>query len=123
MPIPIYDGLRAELKKRFKVYKLWEAPNKSEFIKEHTHSIRAYIGTSGFGADADFTNAFPNLEIIASFNVGTDLIDLELCKQKGIRITNTPDVLTEDVADIDMGLILGVSRQLCDADRYVRSGI
>uniref|UniRef100_A0A803NZV8 glyoxylate reductase (NADP(+)) n=1 Tax=Cannabis sativa TaxID=3483 RepID=A0A803NZV8_CANSA len=65
MPIPIYEGLQRELKKRFKVYNLWEAPNKSQFINTHASSIRAYIGTSGFGADADFINALPNLEIIA----------------------------------------------------------
>ncbi|KAM6585796.1 hypothetical protein CsatB_012798 [Cannabis sativa] len=122
MPIPIYEGLQRELKKRFKVYNLWEAPNKSQFINTHASSIRAYIGTSGFGADADFINALPNLEIIASFSAGTDLIDLELCKEKGIRVSNTPDVLTDDVADIGVGLILGVLRRLCDADRYVRSG-
>ncbi|PON88427.1 Erythronate-4-phosphate dehydrogenase [Trema orientale] len=121
-PIPMYSGLEEELEKRFKLLRLWSAPNKGEFIRNHADSIRVYIGTSGIGADADFINALPNLEIIASFSVGTDLIDLELCKERGIRVTNTPDVLTDDVADIAIGLILSVLRRISDCDRYVRDG-
>ncbi|KAF8396458.1 hypothetical protein HHK36_018077 [Tetracentron sinense] len=55
-------------------------------------------------------NSLPKLEIISSYSVGLDKIDLARCKEKGIRVTNTPDVLTEDVADLAIGLILATLR-------------
>lgn len=59
---------------------------------------------------------------MSSFSVGIDKVDLNKCREKGIRVTNTPDVLTDDVADLAIGLILAVLRRLCESDRYVRSG-
>ena len=64
----------------------------------------------------------PKMEIVSSFSVGLDKIDLVRCKEKGIRVTNTPDVLTEDVADLALALILATLRRICESDRYVRSG-
>lgn len=114
--------LEQELDKRFNVYKFWNFPNKSEFFKEHSHSIRAIVGNASAGADAETIDTLPKLEIISSYSVGLDKIDLAKCKEKGIRVTNTPDVLTEDVADLAIGLILATLRRLCACDRYVRSG-
>jgi hydroxypyruvate reductase 2 len=51
-----------------------------------------------------------------------DKIDLRKCEEKGIRVANTPDVLTDDVADLAIGLILGVLRGICASDAYVRIG-
>lgn len=59
---------------------------------------------------------------MSSFSVGLDKIDLAKCRERGIRVTNTPDVLTDDVADLAIGLMLAVLRRLCPSDRYVRSG-
>lgn len=59
---------------------------------------------------------------MATCSVGLDKIDLARCKEKGIRVANTPDVLTDDVADLAIGLILAVLRRICESDRYVRSG-
>ncbi|CAI0423121.1 unnamed protein product [Linum tenue] len=67
--------------------------------------------------------ALPKLEIVSSFSVGMDKIDLGKCKEKGIRVSNTPDVLTDDVADLAIGLTLAVLRKLPASDRYVRSGM
>ncbi|CAN1801501.1 Hydroxyphenylpyruvate reductase [Linum perenne] len=67
--------------------------------------------------------ALPKLEIVSSFSVEMDKIDLVKCKEKGIRVTNTPDVLTDDVADLVIGLILSVLRNLPASDRYVRNGL
>lgn len=66
--------------------------------------------------------SLPKLEIVATCSVGLDKIDLARCKEKGIRVANTPDVLTDDVADLAIGLILAVLRRICESDRYVRSG-
>ncbi|XVF26767.1 hypothetical protein REPUB_Repub14bG0046900 [Reevesia pubescens] len=115
--------LEQELEKRFNLLRFWTVPEKSSFLASHKNSIRAIVGNASAGADAELIDALPNLEIVASFSVGLDKIDLAKCKEKGIRVTNTPDVLTEDVADLAIGLMLAVLRKLCESDRFVRSGM
>lgn len=122
MPIQMNKYLEQELEKRFNLLKLWNSPHKTHFLKEHSNSIRAIVGNASAGADAELIESLPNLEIVASFSVGIDKVDLNKCREKGIRVTNTPDVLTDDVADLAIGLILAVLRRLCESDRYVRSG-
>lgn len=63
-----------------------------------------------------------NLKLIASFGTGVDHIDFRMAKEKGITVSNTPDVLTEDTADMTMALILAVPRRLTEGERKVRSG-
>ncbi|GLU14500.1 hypothetical protein SLE2022_310650 [Rubroshorea leprosula] len=99
MTYPMNECLEQELEKRFNV-----------------------ACNSNIGADAQLIEALPKLEIVATCSVGLDKIDLIKCKEKGIRVTNTPDVLTDDVADLAIGLILAVLRRLCESDKYVRSG-
>ncbi|MEX2649751.1 MAG: D-glycerate dehydrogenase [Alphaproteobacteria bacterium] len=67
-------------------------------------------------------HANPNLRLIASFGTGVDHIDLATARQRGITVTNTPGVLTEDTADMTMALILAVPRRLAEGERLVRSG-
>jgi lactate dehydrogenase-like 2-hydroxyacid dehydrogenase len=66
---------------------------------------------------------FPKLEIVSSFGVGYDHIDANYAHEHNIVVTNTPDVLTEEVADIAMGLLISTLREFIKADRYVRSGL
>jgi hypothetical protein len=68
------------------------------------------------------SQAGPNLKLIASFGTGVDHIDLKTARQRGINVTNTPGVLTEDTADMTMALILAVPRRLAEGERLVRSG-
>ncbi|XP_031277754.1 glyoxylate/hydroxypyruvate reductase A HPR2 [Pistacia vera] len=119
---PMNTYLEQELEKRFNLFKFWNFPDKTQFLNTHKNSIRAVVGNATAGADAELIEALPKLEIVASFSVGLDKVDLGKCKEKGIRVTNTPDVLTEDVADLAIGLSLAVLRRLCESDRYVRSG-
>ncbi len=72
--------------------------------------------------DAAFIDAFPNLEIIASFGVGYDAVDARHAASKGVVVTNTPDVLTEEVADTTIGLLLNTVRELPKAESYLRAG-
>jgi len=73
--------------------------------------------------DADMLEkAGPQLKLIASFGTGVDHIDLDAAKAKGITVTNTPGVLTEDTADVAMALILAVPRRIAEGDRRDRSG-
>ncbi|KAK4269374.1 hypothetical protein QN277_022538 [Acacia crassicarpa] len=119
---PVFSYLDQELDKRFKLYRYWNYPQSVQFLKEHANSIRAVVGNSNYGTDAALIDALPKLEIVSSNSVGVDKIDLNKCREKGIRVTNTPDVLTDEVADLTIGLILAVLRRLCECDRYVRSG-
>lgn len=74
------------------------------------------------GADADLIDALPLLEIVASHSSGLDKIDLDKCREKGIRVTYTPDALTNEVADMAVLLTLATLRRIREADRYVRNG-
>jgi lactate dehydrogenase-like 2-hydroxyacid dehydrogenase len=73
--------------------------------------------------DAKTLARFPRLEIIAAFGVGYDHVDAAWARDHGIMVTNTPDVLTEEVADIAMGLLIATLREFVKADRYLRSGL
>ena len=74
-------------------------------------------------ADAKALSHFPKLEIIASFGVGYDHVDSAYAREHNIVVTNTPDVLTEEVADVAMGLLISTLREFVKADRYLRSGL
>ncbi len=70
----------------------------------------------------DFIAEFPALELIAVFGVGYDGVDVAAAQRRGIRVSNTPDVLTDDVADMAMGLMLATSRQIVGAQRFIERG-
>ncbi len=72
--------------------------------------------------DAGFIDALPNLEIIANFGVGYDAVDAAHAGKKDVMVTNTPDVLTEEVADTALGLLLCTVRELGRAENYLRAG-
>lgn len=84
--------------------------------------IRGLITNGGLGADAALLGALPDLEIVSSNGVGTDAIDRKVCAQRGVHVCNTPDVLTADVADLALALLLDVSRRVSEGDRVVRQG-
>ncbi|XP_049365513.1 uncharacterized protein LOC125830372 [Solanum verrucosum] len=123
MACPMSSYLEQQLDNRFNLIRYWNFSDKKQFINDYAHSIRAVVGNAAAGADAELIEALPQLEIVASFSVGLDKIDLNKCKEKGIRVTNTPDVLTEDVADLAIGLMLAVLRRICESDRYVKKGL
>jgi len=74
-------------------------------------------------ANKEALSRFPKLEIVASFGVGYNNIDTTYAREHNIVVTNTPDVLTEEVADVTMGLLIATLREFIRADRYVRSGL
>ncbi|XP_019162781.1 PREDICTED: hydroxyphenylpyruvate reductase-like [Ipomoea nil] len=113
--------LEQELDKQFKLFRLWNFSQKKEFLRENANAIHAVAQNASVGADAKLIDALPKLEIVSSFSVSLDKIDLAKCGEKGIQVTNTPDVLTEDVADLAIGLILVVLRRICECDRFVRT--
>jgi lactate dehydrogenase-like 2-hydroxyacid dehydrogenase len=74
-------------------------------------------------SDGKTMSRFPNLEIVSVFGVGYDHVDANYARDHNIMVTNTPDVLTEEVADVAMGLLVSTLREFVKADRYVRSGL
>jgi lactate dehydrogenase-like 2-hydroxyacid dehydrogenase len=78
--------------------------------------------SGGNSIDAAMMDAAPDLRMIALASVGYDRVDVEHARARGITITNTPDVLTDDVADLAIGLMLAVARRLPARDLYVRQG-
>ncbi|XP_078431846.1 glyoxylate/hydroxypyruvate/pyruvate reductase 2KGR-like [Wolffia australiana] len=121
---PMDSYLEEELDKRYKLFRLWESPSEKrvDFLRTHAPGIRAIVGNVNVGVDAETISALPKLEIVSSFSVGLDKVDLDKCRERGILVTNTPDVLTEDVADLAIGLAIAVLRKICVSDRFVRSG-
>ncbi len=121
LTVPIYPTAVEQLDQNFTVHRLWQAKHRSAFFAEIRDRVRA-IATGAYPVDAELMSELPKTEVIATQSVGIDHIDLAAAKKRGIAVANTPDVLTEDVADIGMSLVLAVARRLVIADRHVRSG-
>ncbi|MEX6508755.1 2-hydroxyacid dehydrogenase [Jiella sp. M17.18] len=84
--------------------------------------IRAVVTGGGTGVSNEWVERLPALGLVAINGVGTDKVDLDLARRRGIHVSTTPGVLTDDVADLGMALVLGVLRHLGAGDRLVRSG-
>ena len=112
----------AELESAYTLHHLWQAPDREALLAEVGPRVRAIVTTGERGASAELIDRLPALEIAACFGVGYDGIDQEACRRRGIPITNTPDVLTEDVADMGLALTLCVMRRIVEGDRWVRAG-
>ncbi len=85
-------------------------------------TVRALLPTPRERVTEDVLASAPRLALVASHSVGVDHIDLEACRRRGIRVTNTPDVLTEATADLTWALILAVARRIREGEALVRSG-
>lgn len=109
------------LEKKFNLLKLYEAPDMDAFLAANQH-VRMCASTYKLRIDGAFMDKLPNLELVANFGVGVDLIDLEAARARKIRVTNTPEVLNEAVAELAMALMLSLCRRIVPADRHVRDG-
>ncbi|PCJ02260.1 MAG: hydroxyacid dehydrogenase [Alphaproteobacteria bacterium] len=111
------------LEQGFNVLRLWESQKPESVIRDHSHEIVGILSTyNGSGVSKRLMEALPNLEIIAQFGVGYDNIDLVAAQERDIVVTNTPDVLTDDTADVALFLMLNVARRAVEADMFVRVG-
>ncbi|WP_176085321.1 2-hydroxyacid dehydrogenase [Martelella sp. HB161492] len=119
-PYPSWDDER--LNARFTMHRYFEAQDKPAFLAAHAGNIRGIATRGELGADRALIEALPALEIISVYGVGYDAVDLEAARERGIHVTNTPDVLTKDVADLGVAMMLCLSRGMVGAERFVRSG-
>ncbi|KFC63662.1 D-3-phosphoglycerate dehydrogenase [Bosea sp. LC85] len=120
---PLMAYAADQLKARFTVHELWKAEDRAALLKEIGGKVR---GVAGGGAhvriDGALFDALPKLEVVANFGVGYDSVDAKEAGKRGLIVTNTPDVLTDEVADLALGLLLATVRQLPQVDRYLRAG-
>ncbi len=119
---PLYPSAFESMARDFTVHALWQAKDRDALIAEVGSRIRGVQTDASAGADAALIAACPKLEIIASYGVGVDPIDLNAARRRGVIVTNTPDILNDCVADLAMGLTLATLRRISLGDRFVRSG-
>jgi lactate dehydrogenase-like 2-hydroxyacid dehydrogenase len=120
---PLKPSLAQTLSENYGAYVLpEEASERGEFLSTHGGEITAVVTSGRTGVDAALMRALPSLGAIVNFGVGYDTTDVDAAATRGVGVSNTPDVLTDCVADTAVGLMIDVMRQFSAADRYVRAG-
>jgi lactate dehydrogenase-like 2-hydroxyacid dehydrogenase len=115
-------ALADALANRYDMLRLPAAGDRAAFLSEHAASVAAIITSGPPGVDAELMAALPRLGAIINYGVGYEAIDVDAARRRGVGISNTPDVLTDTVADTAVGLVIDTMRGFCAADRYVRAG-
>ncbi len=118
----ILEAEKKDLEERFNVITLWGHEDPEAFIQEHKEEIQAIVTDHIFPVRKELIENLPNLEIIATDSVGFSHIDIETAKEREIKVTNTPDVLSECTADTALCLMMAVMRRTCEADLFLRVG-
>lgn len=118
--LPEWD--EAPMSEAFDLRQYYRAEDKAAWLAQHGADIRGISTRGELGANAQMIEACPNFEVIAVYGVGFDAVDLAACKARGIRVTNTPDVLTKDVADFGVAMMLAHARGIIGGENWVRSG-
>ncbi|HSI62433.1 MAG TPA: 2-hydroxyacid dehydrogenase [Candidatus Saccharimonadia bacterium] len=120
---PLPDLLLAPLREEFVCHDWHHSKDKDGLLNAHGANIRAIIGAGATTYNPSLMRELPALEIVCVFGVGYDGVPLDYCRQRGIRVTNTPNVLTEDVADIALALVLMTARKLVPASKFLQAGL
>ena len=111
-----------QLASRYTVHKLFEMADPDAWLRAHGGSISAVITGGHTGISRAMLEQLPALKVVAVNGVGTDAVDLAYCRSRGLPVTATLGALTEDVADLAIGLLIAACRNLCAGDRFVRNG-
>lgn len=119
-PYPAWD--EEPLNEAFMVHRYFAADDKPSFLAEVGPLVRGIATRGELGANRAMIEACPSLEVVSVYGVGFDAVDLAACRERGVRVTNTPDVLTNDVADLGIAMMLCLSRGMIGAERWVRDG-
>jgi lactate dehydrogenase-like 2-hydroxyacid dehydrogenase len=119
---PLLPGQMEQLDSQFVLHHVYQTPEPASLIESVGARIRGVVTSGASGVGQDMLARLPALEIVASSGVGTDSIDIPACQARGVPVTNTPDVLNDDVADTGIALILGAMRQLVQGHAYARDG-
>ena len=119
-PLPpfLYDPLKAD----YACHDYVQAADKPAFLAAVAGKVRGLVQGGGTVTPPSLLDALPALEIISVFGVGYDGVPVDYCRRRGIKVTHTPDVLTDDVADVAVALILMTGRGFVRANRFVHAG-
>lgn len=119
---PLYPPTQERLEALFEVHPLWEAADREALLGRLAPRVRAIAVYALHSCPAALIDALPRVEIVACLGIGVDAIAVAHAKSRGIHVTNTPDVVTEDTADTALALLLAVERRIVEGDRFVRGG-
>ena len=119
-PLPpfLYDPLKAD----YRCHDYYQSSHKPGLLAAEGQKIRGLVQGGGTVTPTELLDQLPKLEIISVFGVGYDGVPVDYCRKRGLKVTNTPDVLTDDVADVAVGLVLMTGRGFAKAERFVRGG-
>lgn len=118
---PMMPQIEEQLDAAYKVHRLYKADEKPA-IEAALGAIRAVVTGGGAGLSNEWIERLPSLGLIAINGVGTDKVDLDFARSRNVHVSTTPGVLTDDVADTGIALMLAVLRHLPQGDRFVRNG-
>ena len=119
---PLSPRVEAALADAYVVHRYWQAPDRAALLAACGAAVRAVATDGHYGVSPDAMAALPGLAMVASYGVGYDGIDIAACKARGIRVSNTPGVLNDAVAELAIGLMHALVRRIPQADAFVRAG-
>ncbi|PQP02400.1 dihydrofolate reductase [Massilia phosphatilytica] len=118
----LIPAISERLNALYTVHRLYEQENKEAYVRQIGATIRGVVSGGHTGIGNALMDLLPALEVVAINGVGTDAVDLEYARHRGIAVTATFGALTEDVADLAIGLLIAACRGICAGDRFVRDG-
>lgn len=118
----LIPSINDKLASLYTVHKFFALPEQEAWLRKHGCDVKAVITGGHTGISQEMLAQLPNLKVVAINGVGTDAVDLAYCRGRGLPVTATLGALTEDVADLAIGLLIAACRNLCAGDRFVRNG-
>jgi len=119
---PLPDFLYEPLKRDYRCHDYYQSSHKPGLLAAEGERIRGLVQGGGTVTPPSLLDQLPKLEIISVFGVGYDGVPVDYCRERGLKVTNTPDVLTDDVADVAVGLVLMTARGFGRLERFARAG-
>ncbi|MDZ5458435.1 2-hydroxyacid dehydrogenase [Azohydromonas lata] len=114
--------INERLQALYEVHRYFEVADPEAWLEAHGATTQAVITGGHTGISRQMLERLPALKVVAINGVGTDAVDLAYCRARGLPVTATLGALTEDVADLALGLLIAACRNLCAGDRFVREG-
>ncbi|MET8173283.1 2-hydroxyacid dehydrogenase [Streptomyces clavifer] len=118
----LLPSLESALSEHYRTVRLPELPDPAEYLRIHGDEVVAAVTSARVGVSDALMDALPRLGAIVHFGVGYETTDVARARARGADVSNTPDVLTDCVADLAVGALIDVMRRMSAADRYVRAG-
>ena len=120
--VPLTPEVDAHLASTYELLPLWKQAEPDRYIEQHGSRCRAVATAARFGLSSTLMDMLPGLEVVSSFGVGYDTLDLTSIRARGVQAAYTPDVLTACVADFAVSLLCATARRIPQADQFVRGG-